>query len=216
VLDPRSKIRALTYWLTQCYGTKRAEDIVKMMKSVIKRLMDQYNKFNTSQLSTIQANVGSSSGSLDVGCDVSKDSDYQFRKMFFQHVEEDDDLACKSEFDRYSIEECEIIIKDFDNLGWWKVNGIKYPILAEIACDVLAIPIFTIASESVFSTGWRVLDCFRSSLSPLTTEALICTHNWLKNRLSDEELEEFLTEFDEQGKCLSISYLQLHLFFIIY
>jgi hypothetical protein len=31
---------------------------------------------------------------------------------------------------------------------------------------------------------------------------LICTHNWLKNRLSDEELEEFLTEFDELGKCL--------------
>jgi hypothetical protein len=28
VLDPRSKIRALTYWLTKCCGTKRAEDIV--------------------------------------------------------------------------------------------------------------------------------------------------------------------------------------------
>jgi hypothetical protein len=36
----------------------------------------------------------------------------------------------------------------------------------------------------------------------LLAEALICTHNWLKNRLSDEELEEFLTEFDELGKCL--------------
>jgi hypothetical protein len=202
VLDPRSKIRALTYWLTKCCGTKRAEDIVNIVKFVIKRLMDQYNKFNVSQSSTIQANVGSSSGNLNVGCDVSEDSDYQFRVMFFQHIEEEDDLACKSEFDRYSLEECEKIIKDFDILGWWKVNAIRYPILAEIARDVFAIPISTVASESSFSTGGRVLDCFRSSLSPLTVEALICTHNWLKNRLSDEELEEILNEFDELGKCL--------------
>ena len=73
--------------------------------------MDQYNKFNTSEPPTIQVNVGSSSGNLNVGCDVFEDSDYQFRKMFFQHVKEDDDLACKSEFDRYSLEECEKIIK---------------------------------------------------------------------------------------------------------
>jgi hypothetical protein len=139
---------------------------------------------------------------LNVGCDVFEDSDYQFRKMFFQHVEEEDDLVCKSEFDRYSLEECEKIIKYFDILGWWKVNGIKYPILAKIVRDVLAIPISTVASESAFSTGGRVLDCFRSSLSPLIAEALICKHNWLKNHLRDEELEEFLIEFDELGKCL--------------
>jgi hypothetical protein len=139
---------------------------------------------------------------LNVNCDVFEDNDYQFRKMFFQHVEEDDDLVCKSEFDRYSLEECEKIIKDFDILGWWKVNAFKYSILAEIAHDVFVIPIFTIASKSAFNTGGSVLDCFRSSLSPLTAEALICTHNWLKNYLSDDEFEEFLTEFDELGKCL--------------
>jgi hypothetical protein len=63
-------------------------------------------------------------------------------------------------------------------------------------------PISTVASESAFSTSGRVLDCFRSSLSPLTAEALICTQNWIKNRLSDNELEDFLTKYDELGKCL--------------
>jgi hypothetical protein len=58
VLDPRSKIRVLMYWLTKCYGTKRAEDIVKIVKSIIKCLMDQYSKFNASQSSIIQADVG--------------------------------------------------------------------------------------------------------------------------------------------------------------
>jgi hypothetical protein len=204
VLDSRSKMRALTYWLTKCHGSKRSEDIGKIVKALIKRLMDQYNKFNTSESPTIQGNVKISSGNLNVGCGVLEDSDYQFRMMFSQHVEEEDDLACKSELDRYSLDECEKTIKDFDILGWWKVNASKYPILAEITRDVFAIPISTVASESAFSTGGRVLDCFRSSLSPLTVEALICTQNWIKNRLSDDELEDFLTEFDELGKCLKL------------
>jgi len=64
---------------------------------------------------------------------------------------------------------------EFDILIWWKVNASKYSIFAVIARDVLVIPISTIASEFAFSTGGRVLDSFRSSLSPITVEALIWT-----------------------------------------
>ena len=46
---------------------------------------------------------------------------------------------------------------------------------------MLAIPVSTIESEFAFNTGGRVLDLFRSSLSPNTVEALICTQNWLKD-----------------------------------
>ena len=46
---------------------------------------------------------------------------------------------------------------------------------------MLAIPISAIAFESAFSTEGRVLDSFRSSLSPNTFEALICTQNWLND-----------------------------------
>ncbi|CAI0546435.1 unnamed protein product, partial [Linum tenue] len=41
-------------------------------------------------------------------------------------------------------------------------------------------------SESAFSTGGRVLDSFRTSLSPEVVEALICCEDWIRS--SDSEL----------------------------
>jgi hypothetical protein len=64
---------------------------------------------------------------------------------------------------------------------WWKVNKTKFPVLAEIAQDILAIPLTSIAFESVFSTGGCIIDPFRSSLAPKTVEALICCQNWLRS-----------------------------------
>ncbi|KAG6485369.1 hypothetical protein ZIOFF_053906 [Zingiber officinale] len=56
----------------------------------------------------------------------------------------------------------------------------KYPILSMIAKDVLSIPCSTVASESTFSLGKRIVDPFRSSLSPKMVEALVCTSDWLR------------------------------------
>jgi hypothetical protein len=52
--------------------------------------------------------------------------------------------------------------KEFDILAWWKSNASRYHILVEIVRDVLAIPISSVAPESAFSIGRRVLDSFRS------------------------------------------------------
>jgi hypothetical protein len=54
------------------------------------------------------------------------------------------------------------------------------PVLAHMAQDILAIPISTVASESVFSTSGRILDDFRTSLTPFMLEALVCTQDWLR------------------------------------
>ena len=69
--------------------------------------------------------------------------------------------------------------KELDVLTWWKGQQTCYPILTQLACDVLTIPISTVASESAFSIGGRVLDQYRSSLSPDTVQALVCTRDWL-------------------------------------
>ena len=83
-----------------------------------------------------------------------------------------------NELDLYLREKTEKIAKGnlatkFVILLWWRVNSANYPILSHIVRDVLAIPVSTDASESAFSTGGRILDQYRSSLTPDMVEALI-------------------------------------------
>ncbi|CAL8164292.1 unnamed protein product [Prunus armeniaca] len=53
---------------------------------------------------------------------------------------------------------------DFDILCWWKSNWIKYPTLHDIARDILAILVSTVASESCFSTSGMIISPRRSRL----------------------------------------------------
>ncbi|KAJ9544820.1 hypothetical protein OSB04_024527 [Centaurea solstitialis] len=96
---------------------------------------------------------------------------------------------------------------DFDILQWWKMNSARFPNLSRLARDVLALPISTVASESTFSTSGRVLDSFRSSLTPKIVEALLCMQNWLRGPfepVSVEEIIEELEKFEDELKNLKI------------
>ena len=67
----------------------------------------------------------------------------------------------------------------FDLLSWWKANAEKYPVLSAMARDFLAVPLSTVSSESVFSSGGRTLGDTRTSLTPQMLEALVCAKDWL-------------------------------------
>ena len=45
------------------------------------------------------------------------------------------------------------------------MNAHRYPILTCLACDVLAMPIYTVASESAFNVGGCHPDSFRNSFT---------------------------------------------------
>ncbi|XP_074374004.1 zinc finger BED domain-containing protein RICESLEEPER 1-like [Apium graveolens] len=80
----------------------------------------------------------------------------------------------KSDIDVFLAEEpVNPLMKKFDILLWWKDNASKYKTLSLISKDILVIPVSSVASESAFSTSGRILDPFRSSLSPKMVEALI-------------------------------------------
>lgn len=45
---------------------------------------------------------------------------------------------------------------EYDILGWWKINSSKFPVLSDIARDVLAMQVSSVASESAFSISGRI------------------------------------------------------------
>ncbi|WCJ24569.1 hypothetical protein M5689_006519 [Euphorbia peplus] len=55
----------------------------------------------------------------------------------------------------------------------------RYPELARIAQDILAILISTVASESAFSIGGKVITSTRSSLKANTIQTLMCLKDWI-------------------------------------
>ncbi|KAE8661495.1 Detected protein of unknown function [Hibiscus syriacus] len=105
-----------------------------------------------------------------------------------------------SELDKYLGEAVENYDDEFDILSWWKVNSPRFPVLSNMAKDVLAIPLSTVASESAFSTGGRVLDQFRSSLTPKMVQALVCTQDYIKKSSTEEEIKKFEEQIQELDK----------------
>ena len=58
----------------------------------------------------------------------------------------------------------------------------RYPELAAMAHDLLSIPVSTVASESTFSIGKKVVNPWRSSLKSKIVQALVCYKDWMRAR----------------------------------
>ncbi|CAI0375302.1 unnamed protein product, partial [Linum tenue] len=86
-----------------------------------------------------------------------------------------------SELDHYLCEDVSPRSSNVGVLDWWRVNAGKYPLLQEVARDLLAVPVTSVASESAFSSGGRLLDPHRSRLHFDTVEALMCTRSWIQS-----------------------------------
>ncbi|KAK2645002.1 hypothetical protein Ddye_020197 [Dipteronia dyeriana] len=61
--------------------------------------------------------------------------------------------------------------------------------LSAMACDILSIPISTVAFEAAFSVGGKVPEQFRSILKPNVVEAIACTRDWMQGENVSETLE---------------------------
>ena len=63
-----------------------------------------------------------------------------------------------------------------------------------MARDVLVVPVTIVPSEFAFSTGGRILDPFKSSLSPKTVEGIICLKNWWSGNKQPVIIKEYMDE----------------------
>jgi hypothetical protein len=87
-------------------------------------LIEQYSKFQgiaVSQFSTTSRSANNTN--LNVVDDDTESAVDKIHNLISQHLEEENDLECKSEVDRYLLDGCEAATKDFDVLGWWKINA---------------------------------------------------------------------------------------------
>ncbi|KAG7943234.1 hypothetical protein I3843_15G028400 [Carya illinoinensis] len=210
ILDPRYKMRCLDILFEGFYedNTSKVLMLLDLVKDALTRLYDSYcaneesnvgaHDQTMSQSSEGWATTTSSNRGVGEG-DFGSMGSYIHLKVQMR-LESENSLESKSELERYLIEKCEKSDPKFDLLNWWKVNSIRYPVLSKVARDVLAVPTSTVASESAFSTAGRVLDPFRSSLSPLMVEALICTQNWLHSSSTPLNIRTLMDNVEEFEK----------------
>lgn len=74
--------------------------------------------------------------------------------------------------------------------------GTRYPTLRQIARDIYAIPVTTVASDIYAdSTSGRVLSDHRSSLTIEMVEALMCSQDWFRNKYKGTCISKFTFSF---------------------
>ncbi|XP_021747193.1 uncharacterized protein LOC110713034 [Chenopodium quinoa] len=87
--------------------------------------------------------------------------------------------------------------QNYDVLKYWESKISVYPILAVMVKDVLAIPITSVAYESSFSMGGRILNKYRPGLCfCLRMLRLVTTQNWLSGY--DCDIEEDILEIGKE------------------
>nr|KAJ0198872.1 hypothetical protein LSAT_V11C600301960 [Lactuca sativa] len=185
ILDPRNKVKYLVILLEDRYGEKGVEAKKKYIMDSMYELYNDYIKIHSP--SSTSSTAESTTSSLIIGKRQNPDfmaPNLPLRNKLREKMKTNI-VESIGELEKYLQESVEDDLEMFSILDWWKVNSSRFMVLSLMARDVFVIPVSTVASESVFSTSGRVLDPFRSSLTPKIVESLICTQDWIQGSISD-------------------------------
>ncbi|KAH1225148.1 Zinc finger BED domain-containing protein RICESLEEPER 2 [Glycine max] len=178
VLDPRCKFHVVNICFPLVYKSK---EIVK--ENIEKYVTLSINESSLNEMNDIGINSSTTS--------TSKSSIVTGFDQIMNIVRANEAIPpVKSELKDYLKENVyipETSNSSFSVLEWWRNNSLKYRVLSKMVGDILAIPISTVASESTFSAGGRVIDEYRSKLNGESIEALICGGDWLRHNYNLEE-----------------------------
>ncbi|KAE8718944.1 Zinc finger BED domain-containing protein DAYSLEEPER [Hibiscus syriacus] len=177
VMDPRFKMKLVEFSFTKIYG-EDAPTYIKIVDDGINELFIEYVALPLPLTPTYAEDGNAGNGKCDESHQGNLLSD-QGLLDFDVYIMETSNQQMKSELYQYLEESLLPRVQDFDVLGWWKLNKMKYPTLSKMARDILSIPVSAAASDSVFDITIKQLDEYRSSLRPETVEALICAKDWL-------------------------------------
>ena len=220
IFDPTKKMVLATMCFDELYGEDSLEEkeMYESVMSVLRSLFKEYS----------ERHMRSSSGQTDLATTSNTQASQSSRELSMITPDlVDDGIGYKRIDRRYKSmlkeigvkekrDELDVYLKEgvenpdlmagveYDVLSFWRRNCTKFPILSQIAKDVLAMQVSSVASESAFSTGGRIIDPFRSCLTHFMVEVLMCTEQWLKQDIHCESRvltnEEILEDIEEQEK----------------
>lgn len=180
VFDPRYKLNFLYFYFSN--KLELSQEACEFQVAHIRELL--YNYFSGyapkhEKLNPLEKAVDTATSQNPLDDDHDNDRFHAFLASAkgTSHI-----LSVKAKLDLYLRQPTVIVPKGnhFKILDWWKANQAKLPLLSKLARTVLMAPMTSVASESAFSTGGRILDEFRSQLSIPIVEAFICAQDWLR------------------------------------
>ncbi|WVZ87256.1 hypothetical protein U9M48_033925 [Paspalum notatum var. saurae] len=167
VLDPRFKISFIEFRLKRAFGLKAAG----CLSDIRETLLELFNEYCGSM---DQPNGGPPKSEAFDADDNDPLEDWD------QHLNEQASSQQYTELDKYLEDGLVPRKDDFDILNWWMCHTTKYPTLAAIAQDILAMPASAVQSEAAFTNSGPVIPKHHSTLSIKTIEALVCTRDWMR------------------------------------
>ncbi|XP_072066972.1 zinc finger BED domain-containing protein DAYSLEEPER-like [Arachis hypogaea] len=171
ILDPRMKFHVLEYCLNKvdpCTANEKLTTIKKKLYLLFEAYSETLSHNASSNASGGQIRIPTSREDDSLSFDVHD----ELRNINFQT----NASQRKSSLDIYLEESTLDMNSKIDVLQYWRSQAHRFSDLASMACDVLSIPITTVASESAFSIGAHVLNKYRNSILDKNVQALICAH----------------------------------------
>ncbi|XP_042467208.1 zinc finger BED domain-containing protein RICESLEEPER 2-like [Zingiber officinale] len=183
VLNPRNKMKLIEWCFPEIYSVGDTIEHISMVHETLHMLHNEYVEAHKTSVDSINVQSETQRESSIGRSNLNGRGRGKVRAQFSSYIKNVDSVEqVKSELEVYLDEGCVICEDetDFDALSWWRINNLKFRILSKMACDVLSIPITTVASESAFSAGGRVIDPHHASLGTDTVQILFCASDWLR------------------------------------
>ncbi|KAH9751286.1 BED-type domain-containing protein [Citrus sinensis] len=173
----QEKINCREIVILDCPTSVKCVEMKEMVKNLLIKLYESYNvQYKPGGSGSASGSAsGSTSGSPNLAIGSGSGSN-------FWDLGDDDDVMIEDPFSEFSkaVAVSEGSPELSNELDLYLMEKTKK--IAKTR-DVLAIPVSTVAFKSSFSTGGRILDQYRSSLTPDMMEALVLLQNWLRTSL---------------------------------
>jgi hypothetical protein len=170
VMDPMYKLKFMKAFYTIIYGEESPVTTIELsrVRSLLYELMLKYQKSMEGMVTT--DGVGVTNGNVA----PNEEDDLMFG-IFDKILSKEPEVSyVRTELDLYLDEPTLPRTQELNIISWWQYAGVKYPTLRKITRDIMTILVTTMASESVFNTGGRVISPHRSRLAPKIVEGLMC------------------------------------------